>query len=297
MGTDPDLEALPGTDFATLQVQRPTRSSEHAPHAGIRVLRLNRPDRLNAMNLPLIDDLHDALDAVAGDGDARVLILTGAGRGFCSGLDLVEFDPSGSRPASSEESAPRRGRVQSGMAVQERIASLVPKLRRLPIPVIAAVNGAAAGGGLALALASDVRIAAASARFNVAFVRIGLSGCDIGVSWLLPRWIGASRAFELMLTGRMVDATEADRIGLVTRVVDDEALLGEAIATAELICANSPYGIEMTKQVMWSNLETGSLRAGIDLENRTQILTSFTDDTGEAIAAFLEKRPPDFRNR
>jgi enoyl-CoA hydratase len=131
----------------------------------------------------------------------------------------------------------------------------------------------------------------------VAFVRIGLSGCDIGVSWLLPRWIGASRAFELMLTGRIVESDEADRIGLVTRVVDDAELMDAAIATAQLICANSPMGIRMTKEVMWSNLETGSLRAGIDLENRTQILTSFTEDTGEAITAFMERRPPNYRNR
>jgi enoyl-CoA hydratase len=128
-------------------------------------------------------------------------------------------------------------------------------------------------------------------------VRIGLSGCDIGVSWLLPRWVGASRAFELMLTGRIVESEEAERIGLVTRIVDDAALLDEAVATAEQICTNSPFGVRMTKEVMWSNLETGSLRAGIDLENRTQILSSFTEDAGEAISAFLERRPPRFENR
>ena len=163
--------------------------------------------------------------------------------------------------------------------------------------MIAAVNGAASGGGLALALASDVRIAAESARFNVAFVKIGLSGCDIGVSWLLPRLIGASRAFELMLTGRMVSSDEADRLGLVSRVVPDDALMEAATETARLICGNSPTGIWMTKEVMWSNLEAGSLHAGIDLENRTQIMTSFTEDLGEAMSAFLDKRPPVFRNR
>jgi enoyl-CoA hydratase len=183
------------------------------------------------------------------------------------------------------------------MELQQRIASLVPALRGLRIPVIAAVNGPAAGGGLALTLAADVRIAAVSARFNVAFVRIGLSGCDIGVSWLLPRLIGASRAFELMLTGRLIDAAEADRIGLVTRVVPDGELMDAAMDTARLICANSPAGIWMTKEVMWSQLEVGSLRAGIDLENRTQILTSFTEDMAEAVAAFMERRPPHYRNR
>jgi enoyl-CoA hydratase len=171
---------------------------------------------------------------------------------------------------------------------------LVPRLRALHQPVIAAVNGPAAGGGLALALASDVRIASTSARFNVAFVRLGISGCDIGVSWLLPRLIGASRAWELMLTGRIIDASEADRIGLVLRVVPDEELLDTALETAGLIAANSPWGIRMTKEVMWSQLEIGSLQAGIDLENRTQVLSSMTADMQEAVSAFLEKRPPHF---
>jgi enoyl-CoA hydratase len=157
------------------------------------------------------------------------------------------------------------------MHVQQAIAALVPKLRNLRQPVIAAVNGPASGGGLALALASDIRIAAASAKFNAAFVRIGLSGCDIGVSWLLPRLIGAGRSHELLLTGRLVDAAEAERIGLVNRVVPD----GEVLDAA---------------------LEVGSLQAGIDLENRTQILTAFTQDHGEQITAFLQKRPARYVN-
>jgi len=186
------------------------------------------------------------------------------------------------------------GRAQAGMTVQKMIAGLVPKMRAVPQPVIAAVNGAASGGGLALALASDVRIAAASARFNVAFIRVGLSGCDIGVSWMLPRLIGASRAFELLLTGRLIDAREADRIGLVTRVVPDGEVVDAALETAELIAGNSPFGVRMTKEVMWSQLEIGSLQAGIDLENRTQVLSSFTGDLTEAMSAFAEKRPPHF---
>ncbi len=273
---------------------------EHEPEGaadGVRLLTLDRPERLNAMSVSLIDELHRALDAVDEDPDARVLVLTGAGRGFCAGLDLVDLAPSGDGSEREASGGTGPGRVQRGLALQQRIATLVPRLRGLRIPVVAAVNGAAAGGGLALALASDVRIAGRSARFNVAFVRIGLSGCDIGVSWLLPRWIGASRAFELMLTGRIVESDEADRIGLVTRVVEDDELIAEALATAAAICANSPLGIWMTKEVMWSNLETGSLQAGIDLENRTQVLTSFTEDTAEAVDAFLSKRPPAFRNR
>ena len=259
---------------------------------GIRVLTLDRPDRLNAMSLSLIDELHEAIGRVRDDSDARVLVLTGAGRGFCAGLDLVDLAPRG-----SDGDSEGRGRVQRGMDLQQRIAALVPALRGLRVPVVAAVNGAASGGGLALALASDVRIAGRSARFNVAFVRIGLSGCDIGVSWLLPRWIGASRAFELLLTGRIVESDEAERIGLVTSVVEDDQLMEAALEIARRICANSPTGVWMTKEVMWSQLEVGSLQAGIDLENRTQIMTSFTEDMGEAVGAFLDKRPPTFRNR
>lgn len=250
---------------------------------GIDLVTLDRPARLNAMNTDLIEELHATLDAIAVDPSCRVVILTGAGRGFCAGLDLGE-------PAVSPQAA-GAGRTQAGMHTQQMIASLVPKLRGLRRPVIAAVNGAAAGGGLALALASDIRIGAASCRFNVAFVRIGLSGCDIGVSWLLPRVIGSGRAFELLLTGRMVEAEEADRIGLVNRIVPDADLIDAALTTAEAIVANSPFGVWMTKEVMWSQLEIPSLQAGIDLENRTQILASTTGEMQEAVAAFFEGRP------
>ena len=277
--------------MAEQPVVRLERVADEGPESGIRILTMDRPERLNAMNGALIDQLHERLGELRADQDARVVILTGAGRGFCSGLDLQDSPPTGM--ASSEG----RGRMQRGMDLQQRIATLVPLMRSLRIPVIAAVNGAASGGGLALALASDVRIAAESAKFNVAFVRIGLSGCDIGVSWLLPRWIGASRAFELMLTGRMVLSDEAERIGLVSRVVPDDQLLAAALETAGQICANSPAGVWMTKEVMWCQLEVGSLQAGIDLENRTQILTSYTEDMAEAVGAFLAKRPPEYRNR
>jgi len=255
---------------------------------GIALLTLDRPERLNALSGDLLADLHARLDEIAADPTCRVVILTGAGRGFCAGLDLKEVPQAPGNDGL--------GRVQAGMATQQYIASLIPKLRGLRPPVIAAVNGAAAGGGLALALGSDIRLAGASARFNVAFVRIGLSGCDIGLSWLLPRLVGASRAHEMMLTGRIIDAAEAERIGLVVRVVPDDELLDAAIETAELIAANSPFGVWMTKEVMWSNLETGSLHAGIDLENRTQVLASTTGDLNEAVAAFLEKRPPNYSN-
>src|SRR3954447_24215657 len=177
---------------------------------GVDLVPRDPPSSLNSMNNELIGELHDTLDAIGRDRECRVVIITGEGRGFCAGLDLRGF---GEPPHVGDV-----GRVPAGMTTQQHIAALVPKLRGLRQPVIAAVNGPAAGGGFALALASDVRIAAASAKFNVAFVRIGLSGCDIGVSWMLPRLVGASRAFELMLTGRIIDAPEALEIGLVVRV-------------------------------------------------------------------------------
>jgi enoyl-CoA hydratase len=269
------------TDFATTDHGTVLASTVRP---GIVQLTLNRPERLNAMNAALVADLHRTLDRVAADRSCRVIVLTGAGRGFCAGLDLQD----GATPPHAEG----LGRVQAGMEVQHSIAGLVPHLRRVPQPVISAVNGPAAGGGLALALGSDVRIAAASARFNVAFVRIGLSGCDIGVSWMLPRLVGASRAFELLLTGRLIDAAEAERIGLVVRVVPDGDVVAAALETAELIAGNSPWGVRMTKEVMWSQLEVGSLQAGIDLENRTQILTAFTRDHLEQVSSFLERRAP-----
>ncbi len=259
------------------------------PADGVVQLTLDRPDRLNAMNFELVSDLHAALDDIAADVTCRVVLLTGAGRGFCAGLDL--------KGTGTAPGAAGLGQIQGGLKGQQHIARLVPRLRSLPQPVIAAVNGPAAGGGLALALASDIRIAAVSARFNVAFVRIGLSGCDIGVSYLLPRLIGAARAFELMLTGRIVDAEEAVRIGLVLKVVPDGSVVESALETAALIAANSPFGVQMTKEVMWSALEVNSLQAAIDLENRTQLLTSVTEDMREAIEAFLAKRDPIWKNR
>lgn len=248
------------------------------PRPGIALLTLSRPERLNAMSYELVADLHAALDEVHADRSCRVVVLTGAGRGFCSGLDLKEVPTA---PGTEH-----LGRAEAGMAVQQHIATLVPHLRSLRQPVIAAVNGPAAGGGLALALACDVRLASTSARFNVAFIKVGLSGCDIGVSWLLPRLIGASAAFELLLTGRLIDAEGARRVGIVSRVVADGEVVDAALDVADEIAANSPLGVWMTKEVMWSQLEVGSLQAGIDLENRTQLLCSTSGAMDERVRAF-----------
>jgi enoyl-CoA hydratase len=256
---------------------------------GIDLVTLNRPDRLNAMSRNLIDELHAVLDQVATDDTCRVMVLTGAGRAFCAGLDLTELE--------DLPDADTMGWPQAQLRRAERIVSLASKLRQLRVPVVAAVNGAAAGGGFALALASDVRVAATSARFNAAFVRIGLSAGDVGVSWMLPRLIGASRAFEIMLTGRFVDSTEAERIGLVSRLVADGDVVRAGLDVAEAICANSPFGVWMTKEVMWTNLEVAGIDTAVELENRTQLLGMLTDDHREAVAAFLAKRTPSFTNR
>jgi len=259
------------------------------PADGVTRLTLNRPDRLNALDRELVGELLAALAAVDADHECRAVILTGAGKGFCAGLDLTGF---GRIPGTEE-----LGRAQQGMAVQQYIAEVIHALRAVRQPVIAAINGAAAGGGLAWALACDIRYCADSAKFGTAFIKLGLSGCDMGVSWLLPRLIGASRAWELILTGRVIDAGEADRLGIVSRSVPDDELMDRCLAVAAEICANSPFGTWMTKEVLWSNLEIPSLTAGIDIENRNQILTSLTEDAGEAMQSALQRRPVAWKNR
>ena len=263
-----------------------TTVSRSRPEEGIEVLTLDRPERLNAMNRQLLDDLEAALRDADRDPSCRVVVLTGAGRAFCAGLDLREM----TGPSSGLD----MGRAQTLMRHAQSVAGIVPTIRSVRKPTIAAINGVAAGGGMAMSLACDIRIAASSATLNAAFIKIGVSGCDLGLSWILPRLIGASRAFEIMLTGRMIDSEEAERIGLVSRVVEDGNALGAALDTARLITANSPFGVWMTKEVMWANLEVGSLSAGIDLENRTQVLGLMTRDHQEAVDAFLAKRPPVF---
>lgn len=259
------------------------------PRPGILLIRLNRPDELNAMNVDLIGELHEVLAEVRDDSLTRAIVLTGEGRAFCAGLDLRGY---GTPPGATEG----EGRAQLGLRVQKHIAGLVDAFRSTRAPIIAAVNGAAAGGGMSLALMADIRIMSDSAVLHAAFIRRGLSNCDIGMSWLLPRLIGFSRAAQIMLTGRSIDAAEAERIGLASSVVPAEKVLEVALDTAEAIAQNSPFGVWMTKEVMWSNLEVPSMRAAIDLENRTQILSSLTRDHREAVVSFLEKRPPEFQN-
>jgi enoyl-CoA hydratase len=244
----------------------------------VTLLTLNRPDRLNAMDAGLVAGLHDALDEVAADAACRVVVLTGAGRGFCSGLDLKGF---GTPPEPGQHP-----RARVGMGGQEFIARLTHQLHELPQVVVAAVNGPAFGGGLALACAADLRVAGHGARFCSAFIRTGLTGTDIGISYLLPRIIGAGRAFDLIVTGREIDATEADRIGLVTRLVPDAELLDEARSVAAAIARYTTTALVFTKEAFWHNVDASSLAAAIALENRNQLLASRTPEVQDFMAEY-----------
>ena len=212
---------------------------------GVALLTLNRPARLNALSQPTVRRLCAAIDDLAQDDSARVLVITGAGRGFCAGWDLAS-------PLARRDDAPLEGEptVAALMAGQELFAGMVRRLRALDKVVIAAVNGAAVGAGFALTLGADIRVAARSASFHVGAVRIGLTAGECGISYHLPRLVGASRAFELMLTGRPLPAEEADRIGLLAALVDDSDLLPRALALAAEVLRNTPYATSDTKQVM-----------------------------------------------
>ena len=254
-----------------------------APH--VRQLTLNRPEQLNAMTAELCEALHAEVRAIAADRACRAVIITGAGRGFCAGLDLRGY---GAAPGNDGSDEPR-----DRLTNQQHMSTLVLALRALPQPVIAAVNGPAAGFGMALALGSDIRYASTEAVFRVAFINIGVSNCDMGTSWLLPRLIGASRAHELMLTGRRVGAQEALAIGLVADVVQ-KGLLERAQRAASEIAALAPWGVRLTKQGMWTALEIPSERTAVEYEDRQQIMATFGQAPPEAVAAFLEKRPAEF---
>ncbi|MEY2455763.1 MAG: enoyl-CoA hydratase [Acidimicrobiaceae bacterium] len=254
------------------------------PQDHVRVLTLNRPERLNAMSIDLVIELYDALEATGADNDCRVIVLTGAGRSFCSGLDLKDYGI-----------IPNIDGLQVGQIAQRSMryySRLIPLMRHLPQPVIAAVNGPAYGGGMCLSLGAELRIASESAVFNATGIVNGLTSTEMGVSFLLPRLIGAAHSNDLLLTGRVADAAEALRMGLVSQVVPDGELLDAALAVAARICEFSPYGVSMTKDVLWVNLETTSLDSAIEIEDRNQLMLGFTENLPEAIRAFDQGRPP-----
>jgi enoyl-CoA hydratase len=262
----------------------PTVTIETAVPPHVRVVRLNRPERLNAMSIELCLELKAAFERIGHDNACRVVILTGAGRAFCSGLDLKDHSVI---PNVDGLTIPRIGPRAIRIYSQ-----LIPIMRHLPQPIIAAVNGPAYGGGMCLSLGADLRIASASAVFNATGIVNGLTSTELGASWLLPRLIGAANANDILFTGRRIDAAEALRMGLVSRVVPDAELLDHALQIAAGMCAFSPYGIQMTKQVVWANLENSSLAAAIELEDRNQIMLGMTDNLPEAVTAFTEGREP-----
>jgi enoyl-CoA hydratase len=252
---------------------------------GVKLLTLDRPERLNAVNWQMVRELDELLRSLRHQHEIRAIVLTGAGRAFCAGLDIK--DPASLDPDDTVHA----------YDLQELFGSMCASLREAPVPVIAAVNGAASGAGLVFALAADIRLAAPEARFNMANVRIGFSGCDLGSSYLLPRVVGLGMASELMLTGRFIDAREAAEVRLVNRVVAADELIDEALSLAGQIARNSPWAVRMTKQVLAVNVDSPSLRAAIELENRTQILSTRTADFDEAMNAFKEKREPRYGGR
>ena len=256
-----------------------TLAVEH-PSDGVVLLRLNRPDRLNAINEVLLGELTGTCAAIAVDDAVRVVVLTGAGRGFCSGIDLRDFGPS-----MLDETAPAIERLR----FQEMMAALPQAIRALPQPVVAAVNGPAVGGGLALCLAADVRICAESASFGNAAIAIGLSGAEMGMSYFLPRIVGLSLAADWMLTGRTVSAAEAYQRGLVSELVDDDRLLDRALELAGQIAAHSPLGVQMTKRALQVNADASDLSAAIELENRNQVITHATEESAAARERWTKK--------
>ncbi len=250
---------------------------------GIAAVTLNRPDLLNAIDGALLDGIDDALDKLS-SWRYRVAILTGAGRGFCAGADLSGTGEPWTVPAG----APFKTTYDS----QVRLADQMTRLYELPVPVVAAVNGVAVGGGLAYALHCDVRIAAETARFGSVFIKAGFSSMDMGTSYLLPKIVGAGVARELMLTGRIIDAQEAYRIGLVHQVVPQQDLMDAALEMGRTIAANNAYGVWQTKTGLNAALDAPSLRHAKEIENRTQVLTGFTNNPREAAMAHREKRAP-----
>jgi enoyl-CoA hydratase/carnithine racemase len=263
----------------------PTTFRLDRPREGVVVLTLDRPDRYNAMTATMFAELEATARRLDREEGLRVLILTGAGKAFCAGYDLADA-----------EKLPELGAL--GMLdLQERAARALATIRGIRVPVIAAVNGAAAGGGLSLALAADIRLASPQAKFKASFVTIGLSAGDLGVSWLLPRLVGPAAAAEFAYTARTMAADEAERLGLVNRVVPAAELIGAALEMAAQICGNSPGGVQLSKRALQANMEASSYAAALELENRGQALLTRSDDMTEALDAFRTKRTPTFAGR
>ncbi|MFZ8891652.1 MAG: enoyl-CoA hydratase/isomerase family protein, partial [Pseudomonadales bacterium] len=235
-----------------------TFTVEH--RGGAHWVTLNRPESLNAMSRTMMLELQHYFGELYTRPEIRAVVLRGAGKAFCAGLDL------------KERREPGEGGPVNGLRVQRRVSEIVMRMRRAPQPIISLIHGAASGGGFALALASDIRLAGPRARMNAAFIRIGLTACDVGVSYFLPRLVGSALASELLLTGAFIDAERALKVGLVSDVVPEADLEARGQAMVEAILANSPLGVRLTKEALNMNIDAQSLEAAIALEDRQQIL-------------------------
>lgn len=251
-------------------------------------LTLNRPDSLNALNPTMVSELTDYFRGLVNRHDRRIVVLRGAGRAFCAGLDL--------KSSGDASDALELGTVQEGLSSQRSIAEIYLAMRRCPQPIIALISGAACGGGFSLAMASDIRVADTTAKMNCAYIRIGLSGCDMGSSYFLPRLVGSSLAAELILTGKFIDAERSLALGLISQLVEPGQLEAAIEDDLQLMLNNSPLGLRLSKEALNINIDTGSLEAAIALEDRNQILCAQTKDAKEGMAAFAQKRTPEFHN-
>lgn len=260
--------------YQTLEIERPSNE--------IAIVRINRPDRFNAMTMTMFDELVAYPKELDKDDKLRAVILTGAGDYFCAGFDLSEMDEMFEMD------------VRDFLVFQEKAVASMAAMRSMRVPIIAAVNGPAAGGGFAIALNADIRIASPKAIFNAAMVKVGLSCGEMGTSWLLPRMVGISRASEILYTARNVKADEAERIGLVSHIYSEDKLIEEAMTMARRIAVNSPGGIQLSKRALQASLESASMAAALEMENRGQTLLSRGSDFREGIAAVREKRTPVF---
>ncbi len=267
--------------MAESETNKPGAVSFEEAEPGVGLITIQRPDKLNALNMAVLEAFDELFIKLSSDDSIRVVILTGAGRGFCSGADLAE--------AMAHKDAPEFASADNFLRmVQERYSALVLGLRRIPQPVIAAVNGAAAGGGFALTLAADIRLAAPDAYFVASFINIGLSAGEMGTSYLLPRLVGMSRASEILFTGRRVGAEESERIGLVSKVVPKDELLQEAFSVAKILLQKSRGGLALTKTVLDTNASAPSLEAAIELENRNQTILVVSSAFFQQVSSFTK---------
>ena len=261
------------TEYTTFRFEK--------PETGLGLITLSRPGRLNAINLDMLEEMHDLHEKLCLDEETRIIIIRGEGKGFCSGADLADERMLRESPVLWKDAA------SFLIGVQKKYAQMIIELRRLPQPVISLVQGASAGGGFTIVLASDIVYAAPKAKFIPSFINIGLSGGELGTSYFLPRAVGSARAAEILYTGRAVSAEEAAEIGLVSRVVPEEELMDTALATCRTMLSKSYLGLRLTKEVLNQNATAQSLEAAVELENRNQAICAFTPAFNEAIQAFM----------